>query len=49
MPKSHANRTEPWADFTKESDRIFDENFVKDKIFTFKTAHHSPKGIIKFK
>ena len=49
MPKSYSFRSEPWTSFSKESDSIFNEDFVKDKLFTFKTTHNPSLGIVKFK
>lgn len=48
MPK-HSFRSEPWTDFSKESDRIFEEDFVKNSILTVKTSHQPSRGIVKFK
>lgn len=49
MVKIFAFRTEPWTNFAKDSDSIFEDDFVNNKIFTFKTTHKPLKGIVKFK
>ncbi len=49
MPKSYSFRSEPWTSFSKDSDAIFSEDFIKDKLFTFKTTHKPSLGIVKFK